>query len=203
MNRSGDRARAAVTDPTRRRGILHRANASSPSTKLWQTLARPHGGDGVPARRPPDLATRLAGWGPLDERLPEVDEGLCALDSGADRTDADMKRRLERAGISSGRRLFSSRNKMVSTAAAGRKTRWLSRATASPRTDSRATRGSPAAMLRRRANATTSNRASTTGDSHRWLRRGCRDPRPDPASRRPRRQARERPETCQDKGKAA
>lgn len=33
-----------------------------------------------PVRRRPDLATLLAGWEPLDEILPDVDEGLLPLD---------------------------------------------------------------------------------------------------------------------------
>jgi antitoxin VapB len=33
-----------------------------------------------PVRRRPDLATLLAGWEPLDEVLPDVDEGLLPLD---------------------------------------------------------------------------------------------------------------------------
>ena len=33
-----------------------------------------------PVRRRPDLATLLAGWEPLDEILPDVDEDLLPLD---------------------------------------------------------------------------------------------------------------------------
>jgi len=33
-----------------------------------------------PVKRRPDLATLLAGWGPLDETLPDVDEGLLPVD---------------------------------------------------------------------------------------------------------------------------
>lgn len=33
-----------------------------------------------PVRRRPDLATLLAGWEPLDEILPDVDDGLLPLD---------------------------------------------------------------------------------------------------------------------------
>ncbi|WP_295585700.1 AbrB/MazE/SpoVT family DNA-binding domain-containing protein [uncultured Lamprocystis sp.] len=33
-----------------------------------------------PVKRRPDLATLLAGWTPLDESLPAVDEGLLPLD---------------------------------------------------------------------------------------------------------------------------
>jgi antitoxin VapB len=33
-----------------------------------------------PVRRRPDLVTLLAGWEPLDEILPDVDEGLLPLD---------------------------------------------------------------------------------------------------------------------------
>ena len=33
-----------------------------------------------PVRRRPDLAALLAGWEPLDEILPDVDEGLLPLD---------------------------------------------------------------------------------------------------------------------------
>ncbi|WP_373506428.1 antitoxin [Thiocapsa sp.] len=33
-----------------------------------------------PVKRRPDLAKLLAGWGTLDETLPDVDEGLLPLD---------------------------------------------------------------------------------------------------------------------------
>jgi antitoxin VapB len=33
-----------------------------------------------PVKRRPDLATLLAGWEPLDEPFPDVDEGLLPLD---------------------------------------------------------------------------------------------------------------------------
>ena len=33
-----------------------------------------------PVKHRPDLATLLAGWGPLDETLPDVDESLLPLD---------------------------------------------------------------------------------------------------------------------------
>lgn len=33
-----------------------------------------------PAKRQPDLATLLAGWEPLDEPIPDADEGLLPLD---------------------------------------------------------------------------------------------------------------------------
>ena len=33
-----------------------------------------------PVKRQPNLATLLAGWEPLDESLPDVDEGLPPLD---------------------------------------------------------------------------------------------------------------------------
>lgn len=33
-----------------------------------------------PVKRRPDLATLLADWEPLDERLPDLDEGLLSLD---------------------------------------------------------------------------------------------------------------------------
>jgi len=43
-----------------------------------------------PVRRRPDLAALLAGWEPLDEILPDVDEGLLPLD--------EIRLQLEHAG---------------------------------------------------------------------------------------------------------